>query len=198
MMRTLTKWLLRNCKWFFAVWPLLIGPAEISGQIFSSRQLLNFAVQIPEIALIDIEPGGAVNINLALSSPTEAGREMNTAIASDNSLWLNYSSSLTAGRTTTRKVNVQISGGVVPVGASIRLSASPFSGSGKGTLGQPSGTITLSNSPQTLISGIGGCFTGDGINNGHQLNFSLVVSDYSLLDLAQSSTLQLTYTITDN
>lgn len=198
MMRTLTKWLLRYCKWVWAVWPLLMGPAEISGQSSSSRQLLNFTVQIPEIALIDIEPGGAANINLTLSSPTEAGREMNTSVASDNSLWLNYSSSLAAGRTTTRKVNVQISGGEVPAGASIRLSASRYLGSGKGTFGQPSGTITLTNSPQTLISGIGGCFTGDGINNGHQLNFSLVVSDYSLLDLAQSSTLRLTYTITDN
>jgi hypothetical protein len=61
----------------------------------------------------------------------------------------------------------------------------------------PAGILTLNNSPQTIISGIKGAYTGDGINNGYKLTYSLEIYDYKLLDFNQSATLSITLTLSD-
>ena len=78
------------------------------------------------------------------------------------------------------------------------LEASAYSGTGKGQLGQPTEKINLTNQPLPIITGVGNCFTGDGVNNGHLLKFSIEVSDYSKLYAIDETVFTVLYTITDN
>ena len=58
----------------------------------------------------------------------------------------------------------------VVLGLIIKVTAAAASGSGGGTRGTPSAQLILSATDQTIISGIGGiAYTGDGVNNGHNL-----------------------------
>ena len=152
---------------------------------------------IPEVALVDIEPSG-FDIQLSLAAQSKAGLPVESVVSSENnSLWINYTSSLST-RSNTRSVSVQITNGKVPAGIILVLKASPDAGNGQGTTGIPVGEVYVSSSPQTIISGIGRCYTGNGPNYGHQLSYSLIISDFSALDYGESSTLQIAYTITDN
>ena len=152
---------------------------------------------IPEIALLDIEPSGLSNISLTLTADSESGLPISASGAINDDLWINYTSCLATG-SNSRSVSVHIASGSIPNGVSLILSPSAYSGSGQGTFGSPSRNIILSNTPQTLISGIGRCYTGDGQNNGHKLSYSLNISDYNSLNYNNSTTIQIAFTLTDN
>jgi hypothetical protein len=175
---------------FLLVW--LAGMMEVKAQ-----PNLVFNVLIPEIALVDVEPEGNNNISLDLTPPSEAGLGASGTTAANNSLWLNYTSSKSAGGPA-RSVYVQAIGDI-PSGVQIKLQASARSGAGgAGLFGTPVGSpVILNNSPQMLISGIGGCYTGNGIGFGHQLQFSIEISDYSFLDIPGNSVIHISYTIAD-
>jgi len=183
--------LLSNRIWLLIAFGL-IGCLNGKGQ----PGRLVFNVQIPEIALVDVEPSANNNLTLSLAAPTEAGSGNFQSSSEDNSLWLNYTCSRSRSGPY-RNIYVQ-SEGMIPEGIQIRLLASPHSAGGGGVFGSPSGSpLVISNSPQVLISGIGGCFTGDGVGYGHQLHFTVDISDYSGLNLPETVVIQLTYTIAD-
>jgi len=73
-----------------------------------------------------------------------------------------------------------------------------YSGFGKGQLGQTAGKINITSVPKSIITNLGNCFTGDGINNGHLLNFSLEINDYSTINAIGEINFTIRYTITDN
>ncbi|HFA52185.1 MAG TPA: hypothetical protein ENJ95_24470 [Bacteroidetes bacterium] len=151
---------------------------------------------IPEIALLDIEPNIST-FTLSLDAPTEAGEPVTTsASSSNNSKWLNYSSAIAFGAAA-RSVSVQVTNGMVPGGLNLMISASPNSGSGAGSLGIPVGPVNVSNAAASLITGIGGAYTGDGSGNGHRLTYSLQITDHGQLDFDESVLLEITFTITD-
>lgn len=152
---------------------------------------------IPEIALIDIEPSGLSNIYLTLEAGSESGQPITAKGSINDDLWINYTSCLASGGSS-RSVSVQVASGTIPEGVQLILSPSGYSGNGQGTHGSPVGEIILSQTPQTLISGIGRCFTGDGQNNGHKLNYTIRISDYNLLNIDESSNIQIAFTLTDN
>jgi hypothetical protein len=163
----------------------------------SGQPNLILNVQIPEIALLDIEPTGNNNISMNYTAPAEAGLNLSGTTSANNSLWLNYTCSKSSGGSN-RNVYAQVIGNV-PQGIRIKLQASPHSAGGGGVFGNPSSSpITLSNTPQALITGIGGCFTGNGTGYGHQLNFTFEITDYSNLELAGNSIIQVSYTIVDH
>lgn len=158
---------------------------------------LIFNLNLPDIVLIDVEPKDNNNITLNVPPPVRAGEGLDVSQVRNEELWINY--------TTSRKSNgayrsVQVAmDGTVPAGIKIKLSASArAAGQGRGIIGSPAGALTLGASPQTLISGIGGCFTGNGVNKGHQLVFTLEVTDYALIEQVQDANLLLTYTLVDN
>jgi hypothetical protein len=153
----------------------------------------NTSVTISEVAMMDIEPNNSA-ISLSLNSPTEAGLPVTNGVNS-NSKWINYSSAVSFGET--RTISAQISTGSVPAGTIIQLTASGIS-TGAGARGSSTGTISLSNSPQVIINGIGGSYTGTGTNNGHSLTYNLVIQNYSLLDNASTNVLSILFTISDN
>lgn len=147
---------------------------------------------IPHVAMVDIE--GGENINLELSTPTDAGLGMQ-ASATNSSLWLNYSSTTNPSSTNTVMVKMDA---LLP-GLDIRVKASADANGGIGETGTPASVMTLRTTEQNLISNIGTCYTGDGVSKGHNITYSMVTTSYDLIRYnATSSPITITYTITNN
>ncbi|WP_407481766.1 hypothetical protein [Elizabethkingia meningoseptica] len=164
----------------------------LSGHLLSQTTgSKNVAVTLPIITLMDIEPAGT--ITLSFTAPTEAGQALINPVA-NTTKWINYTSAIVSGGVS-RKITASVNK-LIP-GVNIRLQASAVSGAGSGTLGTTSGLVTLTTTPVTIISGIGGACTGNGINNGHQLTISLVPNNYSNLSAQSNTPVIITYTITE-
>ncbi|MDH6251276.1 hypothetical protein M2347_001003 [Chryseobacterium sp. H1D6B] len=158
-------------------------------------------ITIPEVALVDIEPAASKNITLGFTAPTEAGLPIVPA-SPNSTLWLNYSS-IKSVADPTRHVSVKL-GALIP-GVDIKVTAAAATGSGGGTLGTPAAQLILSAADQTIISGIGSAYTGDGANNGHNLTYTLnfgstlgSVALYADLQATAAAVATVTYTISDN
>jgi hypothetical protein len=153
----------------------------------------NIGVNLSSVALLDIEPKGGI-INLKFEQPSEAGKALQN-IESNDTKWLNFTSALPLG--SSRQISVQITSGGIPSGYGIILETFSFTGVGAGILGNNTPSVNLSNSPIRIIDNIGGAFTGDGLNNGYKLKFSLIVNDYSLLKNGRN-VYSIIFTLTDN
>lgn len=152
----------------------------------------NIAIIVPSYALLDIAANNTA-FNLNLIAPTDGGNS--TTINPTNSTkWINFTSAVAPG--ITRKITAQISG-TVPAGLNLKLLISPYTGAGGGTLGTSAGTLNLNGSAQIVVNNIGGAFTGDGINNGYKLNYTLELLDFSLLR-SKTTTFSIIYTLADN
>ena len=162
----------------------------------------DITISIPEVAILDIEPSASTAITLAPVAPTEAGDAIDFSTATNNALWLNYSSIIGSVTEPTRKVTVAITSGTVPGGMLLKLLAAADAGNGDGTVGAAAGQLTLSGTAQDLLTGIGSCYTNTPENNGHQLTYSLeldaAVGSYANLDFDDATTLTITYTLSDN
>lgn len=156
----------------------------------------SISINIPEVALLDLEGGSS--ISLAPSAPTEAGAAFDFSSATDNSIWVNYSSVVAAGKS--RTVTVAITSGTVPTGMLLNVTAGGYAGNGKGNLGTASPAVTLTSSAKNIITGIGSCYTETGASKGHNLAYSLVLDSADDYDgLVQGSTsITVTYTLTDD
>lgn len=151
------------------------------------------SISIPEVAILDIESESSKDIALEFVAPTEAG--MGVTGSSNNSLWLNYSS-IKSKENTSRTVSVRLDE-TIP-GADIWLDVQPHAGNGGGSIGEPSGKIVLTTSDQFIINNIGSCYTGNGMNNGHNLVYELQVSgSYEDLEAVSQTPLTVTYTISN-
>ncbi|VAW22727.1 hypothetical protein MNBD_BACTEROID01-99, partial [hydrothermal vent metagenome] len=116
----------------------------------------------------------------------------------NSSVWVNYSSVVAAQAS--RNVTVQITNGSVPTGLTLTVAADVDAGAGNGTAGSSAGTVTLSSTAQTLISGVKSCWTGNGSGSGHNLTYALnLTSADNYSDLANADTdITITYTLTDD
>lgn len=149
-------------------------------------------ITMPAIALLDIEPN-STGFNLNMTAPTEAGNAI-TTIGTNSSKWINFTSAVASGAS--RRISIQISG-TIPNGVNLVLTTSGYSGGGAGNLGNRVNSLTLSTNQQTLINSIGGSYTGNGVGNGYNLNYTLQVANFSLLR-SQSTTLSVLFTFIDN
>ena len=158
-------------------------------------------IQIPEVALLDLESDTGDAITLGPTAPTEAGEAV-TFPAQDNSIWLNYSSIVGSLSEPSRNISVQITTGVTPAGTILSVTAGTDAGGGDGNVGSPVEEVVLSNEVQDIITNIGSSYTGDGVNKGHNLLYSLNLSpeagSYALLDFDNSEAIEITYTLSDN
>ncbi len=158
------------------------------------------AIKIPEVALLDIEPANN-SVTLSPEAPTEAGEFLDFSNATDNSLWLNYSSVVGSTTEPSRKVTVAITNGTVPSGMELYVSAATAA-TGEGTIGTPVGRVKLEKTATDLVSAIGSCYTETGENYGHQLTYGLVLAGdedaVASTDFDDATTLTITYTLTDN
>ncbi|MCU0340632.1 MAG: hypothetical protein MUE30_12170 [Spirosomaceae bacterium] len=149
-------------------------------------------VSLPTVALLDLAPSSA-GISLPLHAPSEAGNSL--TVSSDNSKWLNFSSTIESGGG--RYITAQIGAGSVPAGLGLRLALAPYAGGGAGALGGGGASILLSAAPQTIVSSIGGAYTGDGTGNGYHLQYALEIQNFAQLKHDLSSALTITFTFVD-
>ncbi|MBO6183852.1 MAG: hypothetical protein J6O88_04045 [Chryseobacterium sp.] len=149
------------------------------------------AVTLPIVTLMDIKPAGT--ITMSFSNPGVAGNPI-ISPAANTTKWINYTSAIALGGLT-RKITASINT-LIP-GIDIKIQAAAASGSGGGTLGTPSPQVTLNTTSQTIISGIGGAFTGNGANNGHRMTINLSANTYSNLSARTNTPVVITYTITE-
>ena len=157
-------------------------------------------IRIPEIAILDIESVGGEGRILGHEISGQAGHYLDPDISRNADFWINYSSIRYSPTDPTRSISAQIAEGFFPDLRQVYLSASPYSGSGGGNLGTPTGEVILSSYPQVIISGIGSSYTGDGAFNGHNLRFSIVNRDQATEKKKDVEILPIliTYTISDN
>lgn len=151
-------------------------------------------VTLPIVALLDVEPANAA-ITLSLPPITEAGNSLSSV--SNSTQWLNYTSAVSIGGMG-RSIGAYISSGSLPAGLRLMLSVGPPAGSGGGARGGSIANLTLGSTPQIILRDIGGAFTGNGINNGHPLTYTLLVQNFGQLKATQSATVTITYTFLDN
>lgn len=179
---------------------IFIGSALIAQD--AENEYHDMQLDVPSVAIVDLEAAAGTTIYMGANAPTEAGDPVDFASQTNSGIWLNYSSIKSSSQFPTRDIEVAITSGPLPNGVQLSVQASPYSGNGDGTMGSPTGPVSLSNAPQPLINGIGSCYTGDGVNNGHNLIYTLNLSGsagaYAALDSDNSNTIQITYTITDN
>ena len=156
-------------------------------------------ITIPTVALVDVEgtdgEAGTINLTPDVTS-LEAGSAVDFSDATDNSLWLNYTS-IIASEQDERNITAEIDG-TLPTGVSLNLSAGGVS-TGNGNLGASAGTIALTTNGKNLVTGIGSGYTESGYEKGHQLTYSLDMDNESYAALASGTyNVTVTYTITGN
>jgi len=154
---------------------------------------------IPATSILDIEgPGGNNSINFTPEAITEAGESFNFNL-SNSALWLNYSN-IKPSVDATRKITVGMTNDL-PTGMSLTVTAGNDAGNGKGVKGTPQASaISLTNgSSSTIITGIGSAYTGNGVNNGHQLTYNLAFdeNEFQTLSADLNQSVTITYTISD-
>ncbi|MFC2097768.1 hypothetical protein ACFLSI_05480 [Bacteroidota bacterium] len=149
---------------------------------------------IPEVAQIDFH-GSSKLITFNSTNNNRQSVEQVITSATDDKTWINYSSIVKPG--STNRISVQISDGELPPGAAIDLAISYEAMSGKGATGISCGQITLRSYPQDIITDIGSCYTGSGINKGHQLTYTWkTYGGRELNSLREMNyTIKVTYTI---
>jgi len=174
---------------------MLTAATSISAQD-NTQGAHSISINIPEVALLDLEGGSS--ITLAPTAPVEAGLALDFSSATNNAIWVNYSSIVAA--TKTRKVNAAITSGAVPAGLQLKVTAGTYAGVGKGTLGTAASQVTLTGTAQDVVTGIGSCYTGNGASSGHQLTYALSLTSADAYNqLLQANTpITVTYTISDD
>ena len=164
-------------------------------------------ITIPTIALVDVEGASGEASSITLSpevSGLEAGEAVDFSSATDNSLWLNYTSIINESNgqghnSNTRSISAKISDGSLPGGVSLKLTVGGIS-TGNGTRGQSAATgKALTTSAQDVVTGIGSCYTESGENKGHQLTYVLDMDNGNYQALtAGSYEVTVQYTISED
>ncbi len=154
----------------------------ITGQ---SSQGHSVAVSVPKVALINIEGAGSNGIVFIANGPAQAGHSVSFTNSEVSGVWLNYSS--TIGRDKPKQKVLATLSGNIPKAISLYVEAGNYLGGGKGLMGQTTGMQVLSETPVEIISQIGNCFTGKGINNGHLLTYTIDLDKNSVHTLSTGS-----------
>jgi hypothetical protein len=185
-------------KLFFAA--LIVFASTTTFAQDSETDMHNLTITIPEVALLDLEaPSNNTDVSLIGTASSEAGEAVEFN-ATNSTIWLNYSSII--GGSNKRNITAKITSGNVPAGLSLKVQAGAANTSfGNGDFGTPAAAaLVLNDSDTEIISNVGSVYTGDGVNKGHNLTYSLVQSG-SYEDLRHNGageTLVITYTLSDD
>ena len=156
-------------------------------------------VIVPKVALLGVHSSSA-SISLNGSVSSEAGAQISFDNI-DSSTWLNYSSIVGKGTESSRHITVQLSNGVLPEGLQLLAEVKGDTGFGEGEVGTPiPNFIKIGNKPSKIIDKIGSCYTGVGLNRGHNVTYQLRRAnkkDYNQLNV-QFQQLTLVYTLSDD
>ncbi len=165
-----------------------------------ASHLLN--IFIPEVALLSIQSSSGSNIVFKGKAEPVAGKAV-LFNETNNSIWINYSSIIGSKSEPYRVVTVQISDGEILKGLNLYVKASEDVAKGDGKVGNPiDEKKVLTHNPVVIINYIGSSYTGVGVNRGHNIEYSLEVTNkkdlYSKLNFDKAEPLTITYTLSDN
>ncbi|HPF52858.1 MAG TPA: hypothetical protein PK335_14855 [Draconibacterium sp.] len=166
--------------------------------VFSQNESgsINVRFSIPEIAVMDIEPDYN-NIEFSVSASADPGGEPALKQISGESVWINYSSAIRKNGNK-RSINAQVTDNSLPEGISFYIEASAASPFGSRNQGVSTGKVKITQEPRPIITGIGSCFTGDGVNMGHELRYFVEITDFEKIESKTDQVFTVMYTITDN
>lgn len=157
------------------------------------QDIFNTYITIPDgISLFDIEPN-TNDVILEFTVSNEAGDPLINPVK-DDSKWINYTATAPLGGPY-KNITAQILSATYIPELKIYLTVSGQIGLGAGALGTPTGLIELSTVAQTVVSGIGGAYTGNGIDNGHRLEYEVYITDYSLFELPSTPSSDILFTL---
>ncbi len=173
---------------------LVAGVLPVFSQNESSN--INLRFSIPEIAVMDVEPDFN-NIEFSVIASADPGGQPEIEQVSGESVWINYSSAI-RNKGNKRAINAQLTNNTLPEGISFYIQASAASPFGSANQGISAGKVQISSEPRPIITGIGSCFTGDGMNMGHELRYVLEITDFNKIESKPDQVFTVLYTITDN
>lgn len=189
----------------FATLFLIIGAycssyAQPDNPVFGLTGNTTISLGYAPITIMDLAFPVTSDIDLTIAAPEFAGAPLGASslLFTKSDIWLNYSCANPV--VASRHIEVHLTNGSIPDGFELRMDiAAPVGGGG--TLGiQNLSTLVLSSSPQTIVSGIGTCFTGDGEGSGHNLTFTFHYLTGLFQDI-ESQTVNdiiITYTLVDD
>lgn len=152
-------------------------------------------IVVNDICLISTNTSpGPVNLTLSTSVAGSTVRPV-----SSSNMFLKITSIAPIG--TSRVITAIVSNGTIPQGTLLKLVAAPCTSiNSRGTLGNAIATpIVLSKTVnQTIIDGIGSCYTGTAFNDGYQLTFTWQpdITKYNQISATlDATTLYISFTI---
>ena len=122
-------------------------------------------VSIPTVSLVSFAGSDAHSTN-----STDMGAVQKITPFTKDTTWLNYSSVIDGY--STNSICVNITSGDLPAEVDVKLNVGEDVGAGAGTMGKPTEDISLNEYPQTIITDIGTCYTGQGSKKGHPITYS--------------------------
>lgn len=137
----------------------------------NNKTEMSLHLTIPAISLLGFAENGnqIITYSYSNSAPNQIEQIITPTTTGDNT-WLFYSSIVEYGLT--NYITAQISLGSLPADVSLNVLVGADAGAGAGMTGTSLGQITLSPFPQNIITNIGSCYTGRGVNKGHQLTYT--------------------------
>lgn len=131
------------------------------------------------------------SIHIDMNSVIAAGE--NSEKVMSNNQWLNYSLHVNPSDPVS-SISVSVVSGNLPPGVEIYVQAGRHTGNGQGKTGVPAGKVKIDNVPKVILGGIGSSSTGNGNFQGHQIIFSMMITDFALLQPG-NYTIYLQYTL---
>ena len=180
----------------------LLAVSFIYSQTDNNKNNHTLRIDIPEVALINVQSSSNTSIKFGGNTVVEAGQALKIE-ETNNSIWINYSSIVGSKSDPSRNVTIHISEGTVPNGLDLFVKAENDSGYGGGKMGKPVKKMQLLTSdPLDIVTKIGSAYTGVGPNKGHNIAYTLKLKkekgSYGQLDFEQTTTLIINYTLSDN
>lgn len=153
-------------------------------------------ITIPEVALLAIHSEFADRTEFYSTAPNIAGGIIQINQPNQSGNWINYSSVI--NRNHFRKITATITG-EIPPGLILKVNVSECRGKSMGEVGQGHRSVKLSNNPTEIISGIGSGFTGNGVENGHQVLYDIEINnkDFYTGSPKNNTSVTVVFTLTD-
>lgn len=145
--------------------PIFLLPVWIISAQESNVVHMPVKVSIPTVSLVSFAGSDA-----HFTNSSGKGAVQKITPSTKDTTWLNYSSVI--DDKSTNSISASIISGNLPVEVVVKLNVGEDAGAGAGTVGKPTGVISLSEYPQTIITDIGTCYTGQGAKKGHPITYT--------------------------
>lgn len=166
----------------------------LSSQVMGQTATNNLSLGMPEVLLVK---SNAAQINLTLS-PQEAGLAVQPSLSDSTARVL--ISSVVSG-VQTRTLNASVTSGTVPPGTYLKLIALTPNGSFVGTAGTLGAEVELGAVAQTIVSGIGTCYSGTAADDGYGLKYTFGIpaatGSYASIRATAGTAVTVTLTLTE-